>query len=139
MNLKLQDEGAFWAEYQNEPLPDHPPDTELLTAEQIAAKVNGLRAVRGAARLHLPDGVRRRPGQGFVLEGHGLGGELHRVRGRLRHRSRNRSRTTSRSEISAARWRRRLRTPGSRVQSTRASNGWRSGSWTASGGATTAE
>jgi hypothetical protein len=40
MNLRLQDEHAFWAEYQNEPLPD---DSELereMTADQIAAKIN---------------------------------------------------------------------------------------------------
>ena len=44
MNLRL-DRGdvAFWAEYQNEPLPEEHADDELLTAEQIAAKVNGMR------------------------------------------------------------------------------------------------
>lgn len=41
MNLKLQDEAAFWAEYQNEPLPEVQPDGDVLTAEQIAAKTNG--------------------------------------------------------------------------------------------------
>ena len=41
MNLKLRDEAAFWAEYQNEPLPEQMPDADLLSAEQIAAKVNG--------------------------------------------------------------------------------------------------
>ena len=41
MNLRLQDEAAFFAEYQNEPLPEVEPDDELLTAEQIAAKVSG--------------------------------------------------------------------------------------------------
>ncbi|RMF20894.1 MAG: hypothetical protein D6760_10580, partial [Deltaproteobacteria bacterium] len=41
MNLRLQDERAFFAEYQNEPLPEEMPDDELLTAEQNAAKVNG--------------------------------------------------------------------------------------------------
>jgi len=36
MNLKLQDEAVFWAEYQNEPLPEKGvEDEELLTAEQI--------------------------------------------------------------------------------------------------------
>jgi len=43
MNLRLQDEAAFFAEYQNEPLPDVEPDDELLTADQIAAKVSGHR------------------------------------------------------------------------------------------------
>ena len=41
MNLRLQDERAFWAEYQNEPLPEDEGDTDQLTADQIAAKVNG--------------------------------------------------------------------------------------------------
>jgi hypothetical protein len=42
MNLKLQDEAAFWAEYQNEPLPEVAADDDLLTPEQIAAKTNGM-------------------------------------------------------------------------------------------------
>jgi hypothetical protein len=41
MNLKLRDEAAFQAEYQNEPLPDVKPEDDLLAAEQIAAKTNG--------------------------------------------------------------------------------------------------
>lgn len=41
MNLKLQDEAAFMAEYQNQPLPEIKPDEDLLTADQIAAKTNG--------------------------------------------------------------------------------------------------
>jgi hypothetical protein len=43
MNLKLQDERAFWAEYQNEPLPEEMVETEDLTADQIAAKLNRMR------------------------------------------------------------------------------------------------
>lgn len=43
MNLKLdQGDAAFWAEYQNEPLPDVV-EGELLCAEVIAAKTNGMR------------------------------------------------------------------------------------------------
>lgn len=42
MNLKLQDEAAFFAEYQNEPLPEEKADDEL-TVDQIAGKVNRLR------------------------------------------------------------------------------------------------
>jgi len=42
MNLKLQDEAAFFAEYQNEPLPEEDTDDDLLTADQIAAKTNGM-------------------------------------------------------------------------------------------------
>ena len=41
MNLRLQDERAFWAEYQNEPLPQDEGDSDQLTAEAIAAKTNG--------------------------------------------------------------------------------------------------
>lgn len=44
MNLRLQrGEPAFWAEYQNEPLVDELGDTEQLTHDQIAGKVNGLK------------------------------------------------------------------------------------------------
>jgi hypothetical protein len=40
MNLRLQDERAFWAEYQNEPLPEETPSDDELSADQVAAKVN---------------------------------------------------------------------------------------------------
>ena len=40
MNLKLRDEAAFFAEYQNEPMPAVEGE-EMLAAEQIAAKLNG--------------------------------------------------------------------------------------------------
>ncbi|QDU46846.1 Phage terminase large subunit (GpA) [Symmachiella dynata] len=43
MNLKLQDEAAFFAEYQNEPLPEEKIDDDLLTPDQVAAKTNGMR------------------------------------------------------------------------------------------------
>ena len=43
MNLRLQDEAAFWAEYQNEPLPADEGDGEMLAAEAVAAKINGIR------------------------------------------------------------------------------------------------
>ncbi|MCG3128270.1 MAG: phage terminase large subunit family protein [Phycisphaerae bacterium] len=44
VNLKLdRGEAAFWAEYQNEPLPEEQVDDELLTADQIMAKQNGHR------------------------------------------------------------------------------------------------
>lgn len=46
MNLKLQDERAFWAEYQNEPLPENTAPQNDLTADQIAEKLN--RIHRGA-------------------------------------------------------------------------------------------
>jgi phage terminase large subunit GpA-like protein len=42
MNLRLQDEAAFFAEYQSEPLPEVSVSGDDLTAEQIAAKLNGL-------------------------------------------------------------------------------------------------
>ncbi len=41
MNLRLQDERAFWAEYQNEPLPQDEGDSEQLSADAVAAKTNG--------------------------------------------------------------------------------------------------
>lgn len=40
MNLKLQDERAFFAEYQNEPLAEDLGDEKSLTPDQIAARVN---------------------------------------------------------------------------------------------------
>jgi phage terminase large subunit GpA-like protein len=42
MNLKLQDEAAFFAEYQNEPLPEEVADEDLMSADQVAAKINRL-------------------------------------------------------------------------------------------------
>lgn len=40
MNLRLQDEAAFFAEYQNEPLPEDDRGDDDLTADQIMAKFN---------------------------------------------------------------------------------------------------
>jgi hypothetical protein len=40
MNLRLQDEAAFFAEYQNEPLPEETSETDELSADQIAGKTN---------------------------------------------------------------------------------------------------
>jgi len=51
MNLKLQDEAAFWAEYQNEPLPEQAADSGILNVEQIAAKTHGHK------RAEVPVGV----------------------------------------------------------------------------------
>ena len=42
MNLRLQDERAFWAEYQNQPLPQEEGESDQLNADAIAAKTNGL-------------------------------------------------------------------------------------------------
>lgn len=42
MNLKYQDEFAFWAEYQNKPMPEEEPDSDVLTANEIAAKTSGV-------------------------------------------------------------------------------------------------
>jgi len=54
MNLRLQNEAAFFAEYQNEPLPEKTADDDLLTADQIAAKTHGLdRAVIPLGCNHL--------------------------------------------------------------------------------------
>ena len=43
MNLKFQDEPGFMSEYQNDPLPEDMDDDALLTVDEIASKVNGLR------------------------------------------------------------------------------------------------
>lgn len=51
MNLKLDHgDAAFWAEYQNQPLPDEL-DGETLSAETIATKINGMK------RSEVPVGV----------------------------------------------------------------------------------
>ena len=42
MNLKFRDEETFWAEYQNEPKSQDLGDMELVSAEFLAKKVNGL-------------------------------------------------------------------------------------------------
>jgi len=42
MNLRLQNEAAFFAEYQNEPLPEVAADDDLLTVDQIASKLSGI-------------------------------------------------------------------------------------------------
>jgi hypothetical protein len=41
MNLRLQDESAFWAEYQNEPQAEQL-DTQIVTFDDVLAKTNGL-------------------------------------------------------------------------------------------------
>lgn len=43
MDLKIKDEAAFLAEYQNEPPADELTDTEQLTKDRILAQLNGLR------------------------------------------------------------------------------------------------
>ena len=50
MNLKMQDEAAFFAEYQNEPLPAESAGDDELTPDQIAAKLNRMQ------RAHVPIG-----------------------------------------------------------------------------------
>ena len=42
MNLKMQDEIAFAAEYQNDPLPEDTGGEEILSIDAICAKINGL-------------------------------------------------------------------------------------------------
>jgi phage terminase large subunit GpA-like protein len=46
MNLKFQDEAAFMSEYQNEPLPEDMGDDVMLSVDEIASKVNGLKEGR---------------------------------------------------------------------------------------------
>jgi len=53
MNLKYQDEGAFFAEYQNEPM-DAVIEDGMLTADQIAGKTNGMeRGILSIGCTHL--------------------------------------------------------------------------------------
>lgn len=49
MNLKLQDEAAFFAEYQNEPVPDKEAEFSDITPDQICRKLN--RQPRGTVPL----------------------------------------------------------------------------------------
>jgi phage terminase large subunit GpA-like protein len=42
MNLKFQDEGAFWSEYQNQPLPEYEGEEDMITADEIRKKLNGV-------------------------------------------------------------------------------------------------
>ena len=49
MDLRLQDEAAFEAEYQNDPLPEDSGGDAMLSQDEIASKVNGL--VEGAVPL----------------------------------------------------------------------------------------
>jgi len=44
INLKLQDQAAFFAEYQNEPLPEETVSDDELTADQIAGKLNRMKS-----------------------------------------------------------------------------------------------
>lgn len=56
MNLRLQDESAFYAEYQNDPLPADVGGEEQLSVDLIAHKLNGLpqgRVPLGCTRLTL--------------------------------------------------------------------------------------
>lgn len=49
MNIYCRDKRAFYAEYQNSPLPEDSAVNQLLTADEIAAKLNGL------ARRQIPE------------------------------------------------------------------------------------
>lgn len=42
MTIKILDEHAFWAEYQNEPMPEVVSDASALTPDEIAGKINGM-------------------------------------------------------------------------------------------------
>jgi hypothetical protein len=89
MNLRLQDEAAFHAEYQNDPLPEATAlDDELLTAEAIAAKTNGMpRGELPIGTAHLTAFVDVQA-QVPLLVRRRVGGRLQRHRRRLRHGAR---------------------------------------------------
>jgi hypothetical protein len=42
MNLKIRNEAAFFAEYQNEPMPMEETESTMMSADEISAKVNNL-------------------------------------------------------------------------------------------------
>jgi len=43
MNLRMYDEAAFFAEYQNDPIVENESDLDLITADDLAAKTNGIK------------------------------------------------------------------------------------------------
>ena len=88
MNLKLQDEAAFLAEYQNEPLPEETPQDDELYGRPGGREDQPPAAWRRAGRLQPPDDVHRRAGGAAVLRRGRLGGRFHRLRDRLRRLSR---------------------------------------------------
>ena len=63
MNLKLQDERAFWAEYQNEPLARRNAEDEELDGRPDRGEAQRLEPRRSSGRLQPPDDVYRRPGR----------------------------------------------------------------------------
>ncbi len=86
MNLRLRDEAAFQAEYQNDPLPAIKDEDDLLAAEQIAAKSNGHK--RGI----VPVGVTRLTAfidvsSGCCTTSSAAGRRFHWLRHRLNYRS----------------------------------------------------
>ncbi len=89
MNLKLQDEAAFFAEYQNEPLPEETIGDDLLSADQIAGKINGMPAAGNPHRLQSTDDVHRRAAEPVVLRDRRLGRGFHRLCRGLRQLSRS--------------------------------------------------
>ena len=84
MNLKLQDEAAFFAEYQNEPLPEDSGDRRRTDRRPDRRQDQPHARERDSDRLQPPDDVHRRAGEPAVLRRGRLGGRLHRLRRRLR-------------------------------------------------------
>ena len=100
MNLKLRDEAAFFAEYQNEPLPEETVGADQLTADQVAE--NQRHAPFASSDCSKPsDRIHRRSTKAVVLRGRRLGRRLHRLRHRLRNLSRSKTKLlhTSRRTI----------------------------------------
>ena len=53
MNLKLdQGDAAFWAEYQNEPLPESSAGDDMLSTDVIATKTNGMKRAEVPVSVH---------------------------------------------------------------------------------------
>ena len=89
MNLKLQDEAAFFAEYQNEPLPEE--TRRRRSTDRRASRREDQRhaATLGPDRRQSSHRVHRRPTETAVLRRRRLGRRLHRLRRRLRNLSRS--------------------------------------------------
>ena len=84
MDLKLTDEAAFWAEYQNEPLAEDLGTEEQLTLDGVSSRVNGHSSARRSRFGDAPHGVHRRPEDDALLRHSRVGRRLHRARHRLR-------------------------------------------------------
>jgi hypothetical protein len=119
MNLRLRDERAFFAEYQNEPLPEDEARGDELTptrsreGQPPAARLVPISCNRVTAMIDVQASL-------LYLRRLRLGGRLHRLRDRLRHLPRPETALFHPPDAKAT-LARRSRAPGSRAGSTPAS------------------